>query len=214
MVCSHISTITGDGKRMERSIPCERIEWQQVERLIGGLVRQMRDAGFAPDLIVAIARGGFVPARLLADHLDVFDMDSMKIEHYQGVNRQQMARLRYPLAAEVDGRRILVVDDVSDSGETFELALSHIRSKGTPAELRTAALHHKETSSYRPHFHAGRLEQWRWLIYPWAVMEDLRSLLEAMQPRPETATEFAARLEADHGIRFPPGILEAAMFKT
>ena len=51
-------------------------------------------------------------------------------------------------------------------------------------------------------------------MYPWAVMEDLRSLLEAMQPRPETATEFAARLEADHGIRFPPDTLEAAMFKT
>ena len=199
---------------MEKSIPCERIGWQQVEEYVSNLVQQMREAAFAPDLIVAIARGGFVPARLLADHLDVFDMDSMKIEHYQGVNRQQMARLRYPLAAEVDGRSILVVDDVSDSGETFELALSHIRSKGEPAELRTAALHHKETSSYRPHFHAGRLEQWRWLIYPWAVMEDLRSLFKAMQPRPATPEEFARRLERDHGIHFPAGILEAATFQS
>jgi len=196
---------------VERAIPCERVEWDRVEDFIALLARRIRADGFAPDLIVAIARGGFVPARLLADHLDVFDMDSIKIEHYQGVNRQQMARLRYPLAAEVEGRRILVVDDVSDSGETFELALSHIRSKGEPAQLRTAALHHKETSSYRPHFHAGRLEQWRWLIYPWAVMEDLRSLFEAMQPRPATPEEFARRLEKDHGIRFPLVTIEDAM---
>jgi len=154
---------------VERAIPCERVEWDRVEDFIALLARRIRADGFAPDLIVAIARGGFVPARLLADHLDVFD------------------------------------------GETFELALSHIRSKGEPAQLRTAALHHKETSSYRPHFHAGRLEQWRWLIYPWAVMEDLRSLFEAMQPRPATPEEFARRLEKDHGIRFPLVTIEDAM---
>ena len=196
---------------MERAIPCERVEWEHVEEFIAILVRRIRAVGFAPDLIVAIARGGFVPARLLADHLDVFDMDSIKIEHYQGVNRQRLARLRYPLAADVDGRRILVVDDVSDSGETFELALEHIRGKGEPAQLRTAALHHKETSSYRPHFHAGQLEQWRWLIYPWAIREDLRSLLARMNPPPADVEAFAHRLQEMHGIEFPPAALEEAL---
>ena len=193
---------------MEKNIPCERIDWNHIEDLLDGLVRQMEEADFQPDLIVAIARGGFVPARLLADRLDVFDMDSIKIEHYRGVDRQAEARLRYPLAAEVVGRRILVVDDVSDSGETFELALAHIREKGEPAELRTAAVHHKESSRYRPHFHAGRLEHWRWLIYPWAVNEDLKSLLAQMEPPPKEVEEFSRQLEMRHGLRFPRERLE------
>ena len=188
---------------MERNLPCEIIGWNEIDALVSRLAQQMHAAGFQPDLIVAIARGGFVPARLLADHLDVFDMDSMKIEHYRGVRKGPDARLRYPLAAEVTGRRILVVDDVSDSGETFELALAHIREKGTPSELRTAAMHHKETSSYRPDFHAGRLESWRWLIYPWAVTEDLRSLRAQMEPTPRTAEEFNRRLKEEHGVSFP-----------
>ena len=196
---------------MERNLPCEIIGWNEIDALISRLARQMREAGFRPDLIVAVARGGFVPARLLADRLDVFDMDSMKIEHYRGVRKGPGARLRYPLAAEVTGRRILVVDDVSDSGETFELALAHIREKGTPAELRTAAMHHKETSSYRPDFHAGRLESWRWLVYPWAVTEDLRSLLAQMEPRPESVEAFAQALESRHGIRIPPERLAEVM---
>jgi hypoxanthine phosphoribosyltransferase len=196
---------------MDNNIPCEIVSWAEVETLVADIVGQVRADRFRPDLIVAIARGGFVPARLLADHLDVFDMDSIKIEHYRGVRKGPGARLRYPLSAEVDGRTILVVDDVSDSGETFELALAHIRSRGTPAGVRTAAVHHKETSSYRPDYHAGKLSHWRWLIYPWAMTEDLRSLLSAMEPQPHDVSEFADLLEARHGIRPPPERLQEVL---
>ncbi len=196
---------------MEKNLPCEIVEWKQIDQLILALADQVRGSGFRPDLIVAIARGGFVPARLLADHLDVFDMDSMKIEHYRGVSRGPGARLRYPLSADVEDRNLLVIDDVSDSGETFDLALAHIQEKGKAREVRTAALHHKETSSYRPDFHAGRLERWRWLIYPWAITEDLRSLLAQMDPRPVDIDDFSHRLEREHGIRLPRGRLEEVM---
>ncbi len=193
---------------MAENIPCKIVGWKEIDELVSRLVRQMREAAFSPDLIVAIARGGFVPARLLADRLDVFDMDSMKIEHYRGVRKGPRARLRYPLAAEVAGRRVLVVDDVSDSGETFELALAHIRERGTPAALRTAAMHHKESSSYRPDFHAGRLQSWSWLVYPWAMSEDLRSLLEGVEPFPADPAKAARLLEKRHGARFPLERLE------
>lgn len=51
---------------MERNLPCQIIGWNEIDALVSRLAQQMHAAGFRPDLIVAIARGGFVPARLLA----------------------------------------------------------------------------------------------------------------------------------------------------
>ena len=151
-------------------------------------------------MIVAIGRGGLVPGRILADLLDLMDMASFKIEHYHATRSQKQARVRYPLSAAVKGKRVLLVDDVSDSGETFETALEHLYSLGPPLAVRTAVLHHKIRSRYTPDFYAMKLVKWRWLIYPWALKEDLRALLAEMQPAPRDREEAGLRLRDEAGI--------------
>lgn len=173
------------------------------------LAKQIVTDGFTPDLIVAIARGGYQPARLLSDHLDLFDLDCIRIEHYQGIHKRPQARVRYPLAAEINGRRVLLVDDVSDSGDTFDVALAHLEQKGRAAAVRTAVLHHKTSSSYRPHYFAAEVQEWRWIIYPWAVLEDLRSLLARMKPPPQSVVDFSRQLKQSHGLQPLPWQLEA-----
>jgi hypothetical protein len=115
--------------------------------------------------------------------------------------------VRYPLNTDLTGRRVLLVDDVSDSGDTFRVALAHLATRGQAAEIRTAVLHHKIVSPYVPHYYAQRVVKWRWLIYPWAVAEDVSSFLRAMHPRPADADEAARRLAAEHGIRLPRALL-------
>lgn len=169
-----------------------------------GLARRLalavRAAGPCPDLIVAIARGGYVPARILADFLDVMDLTDVKVEHYRGARKAGAAAIRYPLCAKVDGRRVLVVDDVSDTGDTFDVALGHIRSLGTPASLQTAVLHHKTVASLEPDFHAAVVSNWRWIIYPWAAMEDLTGFARAMQPAPSTVQALDEHLQREYGL--------------
>ena len=84
---------------------CELVTWGQVYRLAWRLADLIRQSGFAPDLIVAVARGGYVPARLLCDFLDIYDLVSIRIAHYEaGSYRNPTARLASPLPLDVRGR--------------------------------------------------------------------------------------------------------------
>src|SRR5512147_855885 len=88
---------------------CELITWSQVYRLAWRLADRIRRSGFKPDLIVAVARGGYVPARLLCDFLDIYDLVSIRIAHYEGSSRRQpAARLASPLPLEARGLRVLL----------------------------------------------------------------------------------------------------------
>lgn len=186
---------------------CEVVTWHRFYALARILAHRVRESGFQPDVIVAIGRGGYMPARVLSDFLGQMDLTGFKIEHYRGTQKQVAARVRYPLTADVAGRRVLLVDDVSDSGDTFAAALEHLRSRGAPAAVRTAVLHHKIVCPYQPDYYACKIVKWRWLIYPWAVAEDLTGIIAAMTPRPASVDVIARRLAAEHGIRMAPGVL-------
>jgi uncharacterized protein len=191
---------------------CELITWNRVYTLSRLLALNIRESGYTPDIIVAIGRGGYVPARILADYLDMMALTSMKIEHYaRGADKQTEARVKYPLGENVTGMRVLVVDDVSDSGDTFQVALAHIRERFQPAAIKTAVLHHKIVSTYKPDFFAQRVVKWRWIIYPWAFVEDLSGFILRMLNRPTNLPDLAARLKADHNIRVPRPTLEAVL---
>jgi hypoxanthine phosphoribosyltransferase len=208
-IFSDVSVSIGDSSQGDKamSIPCEVITWNQSYTLARRLARQVRASGYRPDVIVAIGRGGYVPARVLSDFLDQMSLASFKIEHYRAAHKEAEAWVRYPLSADVSGRRVLLVDDVSDSGDTFAVALEHLRSRGEPAEVRSAVLHHKTVSRYVPDYHAHKVVKWRWIIYPWAVAEDLGSFIRAMTPRPTSPDEIARQLAAEYGIRVPQDVL-------
>ena len=193
---------------MIKSSRCELIKWEHFYELARKLSLAMYKASFQPEIIVAISRGGCIPARVICDYLDVFDLDVIKIEHYHGVHKEKSAILRYPLSADITGKRVLLIDDVSDTGDSFEVAIRHLLENGKPEELKTAALHHKSVSSYMPDYYAEIVHEWRWIIYPWAIMEDLRSILESMQTPPATIEEFARYLKQQHQLEVTGQMLE------
>jgi len=83
----------------------ELITWEHFYELSRKLSLAMYRASFQPEVIVAISRGGCIPARIICDYLNVFDLDIIKIEHYHGVRKVKTAILRYPLSAEISGKR-------------------------------------------------------------------------------------------------------------
>lgn len=194
---------------MTDSLPqrCEVVSWQAFYALASKLARRIAASGYRPEIIVAIGRGGEVPGRVLSDLLDQMDLTGFKIEHYHRTQKQKAARVRYPLAADVAGRKVLLVDDVADSGETFAVALDHLNSRGAPAEVRSAVLHYKTVSTYRPDYFAAELRAWRWIVYPWAVGEDLGGILRAMRPFPDDPGAVERRLWDEHGVRLPRAVL-------
>jgi hypothetical protein len=195
---------------MQRSFKVEFVSWGKITNLVHTLANRIHDSGYQPDIVVAIARGGYVPARLLCDHLDIYNLTSMRISHYtSGIDKSEVARLSMPLNTDVRGLRVLLVDDVDDTGDTLQLALEHIYAF-SPAEIKTAVLHHKHISSVVPDFYAQKVISWRWLTYPWAVIEDVRGFIRKMDPQPETAEEAIERIEGKYSLKVPMRIMKDA----
>ena len=58
-----------------------------------------------------------MPARIISDYLYVYDLTDIRIEHYHAVHMQRLARVRYPLATDIGGKRVLLIDDFLASGQ-------------------------------------------------------------------------------------------------
>ena len=186
---------------MPEQLRCELISWSEVERLCQHLAGLIRESGYRPDLIIAIGRGGYVPARLMCDWLHIMGLTSIKVEHYlSGANRQEEAVIRYPLKADIRGLRVLVVDDVNDTGDTLEAATQHLQAF-QPGEIRTAVMHHKAVTHFDADYSAGKIVKWRWLIYPWAVNEDVSAFLERLLPAPESLEDAQQLLARQFNIK-------------
>jgi hypoxanthine phosphoribosyltransferase len=182
-------------------MPCELVTWEKFNELARQLGRQIIASGMEIDMIVAIGRGGYMPGRILSDLLGIMNLATFKIEHYHGSRKSAQAVIKYPLNANVSGRHILLVDDVSDSGDTFSIAIEHIRSKGALKAIHTGVLHHKTVSKFMPDYFAEEVKEWRWIIYPWAVTEDLAVLIQAAQVQSAGIPAIQEKMLMMHGIK-------------
>ncbi|MEA1890708.1 MAG: phosphoribosyltransferase [Pseudomonadota bacterium] len=185
---------------MASKIRCEMITWSEVQRLCRRLAFLIRSSNYVPDVVVAISRGGYVPARLVCDYLDIMALTSIRTEHYlSGSIKQAQVIIRDPLCADIKGLRVLIVDDVNDSGDTLELAIRHLQAF-YPREIRTAVMHRKTSTHISENYYARKIVKLRWLIYPWAVKEDISGFLQRLMPAPETMEQAQLQLAEHFGI--------------
>jgi uncharacterized protein len=181
---------------------------EEVVQACDRVAQVVVDAGVEVDTIVAVARGGFMPARFLCDFLDVSRLLSIRVRHYgAGAHAAGGATVEYPLGGDIAGRRVLLVDDVNDSGETLQAALPYLRDQ-SPAVLHTVVLHEKAATACPADFKAEVIREWRWLLYPWAVVEDVGQFIRDMDPVPQTREAIREALEACHGLTLSPAQLE------
>ena len=194
----------------KRSSQWELVSWELFYDMARQLAFMIHNDNYQPDIIIAIARGGYTPARILSDYLGVMDMTSFKVKHYQSTHKEAVAVIQHPLATDVSGQKILLVDDVSDTGDTFEVAINHINECTRPTEVRTAVLHHKTVSRYKPDYYIHEVKEWHWITYPWAIMEDITAFINRMQPAPTSVEQVAQKLSSEHNIEAPTKILSDA----
>ena len=123
--------------------------------------------GFRPDAIVAIARGGLTLAGALGYALDVKMLGSLNVEFYTGVEERLDAPIVLPPTldqASLEGKSILLVDDVADSGRTLALVLQLLQAGG--GEVRTVCLYAKPGTVLEPDYVWRRTD--RWIMFPWS----------------------------------------------
>jgi len=156
-----------------------RVKWDEVEKLCSSLAEQVR--GFKPDVLVGISRGGLVPVRLLSDILDNQNVAVMKIEFYKSIGETSgFPKITQPLVVNIKGKKVLVVDDVADTGRSLLVAKDYLMRQGAK-EILIATLHFKPTSAFKPDHFVKTTDAW--LIYPWEVNEVKRELKKNKKKR-------------------------------
>ncbi len=179
---------------------CHLVSWDESYRLAKILARKIKSSGFKADLVIGIARGGLVPARVVCDFLLQKDLAAIKVEHWGIAATLGKARIKFPLPIDISGKKILVVDDVADTGDTFSVIMDYIKDKN-PSEVKTAVLHYKTCSTCVPDYWAEMQEKWMWIIYPWAVYEDLTGFIKKVLLKPMTHEEIRKALKNNFGIK-------------
>lgn len=149
-----------------------RISWAQAQKLCEKLAAKAK--GYGPEALVGISRGGLAPTRILSDVLDIPEVGMIRIEFYKSMGvTSGFPRLTQPLQLDIKGKRVLVVDDVSDSGRSLAVAKEHLKRKGAK-EVKFATLHFKPGSVFKPDYYIAQTD--KWIIYPWEVYETKREL--------------------------------------
>lgn len=163
---------------MKKDFTARIVDLPEVYEMAYKVSRKISDSPFNFDVIVGIARGGFPPGRLLCDFLNIKTLTAIQIRHYTGGGQQkEEVEISDPININLKGKKVLIVDDVNDSGETLKVAVDHIK-KNEVDHVKTAVLHEKESTSLNADFAGGYLSEWKWLIYQWAVTEDLLEFLK------------------------------------
>jgi hypothetical protein len=153
----------------------KKVSWDEVEEWSRIVSNKIYESGWRPDVIIAISRGGYVPARLICDRLVVGELVSLQVTHWPSA--AQMAKeagVKYPLECDLNHRRALIVDDIADTGDSIIIAKDHIWTKCKPDELKVATLQWISGSSkIQPDFYAEEVKGWVWYQYPWTRLEDI-----------------------------------------
>lgn len=170
---------TADGRPADLQPDRETLTWQGFGDASRALTQSIVDSGWMPELIVAIARGGLLPAGAISYAIGVKAMGTMNVEFYTGVGQTLTEpQLLPPLmdASAMDGKRVLVVDDVADSGSTLKMVMDMINAHGlsldghttVKAEARSAVIYKKPRSVIEPDY------MWRetdkWINFPWSTL--------------------------------------------
>ena len=186
---------------MESSIKCYNLSWDAANRLARVLAHKVIKSGYEPDIILGIARGGLVPARMVCDFLLKNDLLSVTTQHWGIATKLGKARIKFslPYEADISGKRVLVVDDVADTGDSISIIINYLK-ENNPIDIRTAVLHYKTCSTSIPDYYGEKLEEWNWIIYPWAFYEDLAGFVEKLLDKPMTDEELRTGLMGSFNI--------------
>lgn len=184
----------------KEEMKCQLIKQDEVYELCYQLALKIKKEGYEPDVVVAIARGGFPVARYICDFLGLSELASTRIKHYSaGPKQNEKADLKNPLNAEVRDRNVLIIDDINDTGNTLKVAVKYIDSL-QPKNIKVGVLQEKEGSDFKADFVAEVMKEWRWVTYPWAMVEDMKEFLKKSREPIDSLEDAKQYLKSEYDI--------------
>lgn len=181
------------------SFECEIMSWELFNNLAKQVAQKMKKDDYQPDFMVGLARGGWVLSRVLCDYLGVKDLVSLKVEHW-GVTATPdgTAKIKFPFDIDLSGRDVVVVDDITDTGESMKVAVDYIKTMN-PRNIRTATLRHISGGKFTPDYYGDEIT-WRWVVFPWNIVEDMCNIIPKAAEGANDTGAIIERLKTKFGI--------------
>jgi hypothetical protein len=192
------------------------LTWNEVHKQCKEVAKSIRRSGFYPDVIVALARSGFVPGRILSDLLSVEDLFGLKVHHVitgempetgeVDVQNEYEAAIPYKAPLNIKGQNTLAVDDITGTGKSMTAAVQFMESLA-PKVLKTATLSYSTESIIRPDFFVSTVSEDDWVLYPWNYFEDFGELImkakKKIKQKDPSAEVLSQAITDNFGVTLP-----------
>ena len=147
------------------------VTWAEYGEMVTKLAENVASSGKKYDLVIGIARGGIPVAMVVADRLGT-RIDFLNVKSYTDVGERIKPQILTTITEDIFGKRVLLVDDLVDGGDTMETVTRYLDSEG-PKALKTAVLFTKPWSSFQPDYSLQVVDNW--IVFPYERGEVRRS---------------------------------------
>jgi len=147
------------------------IKWDEFSKHCDIIACQVSAVYNRVDIIIALARGGVVPARLMAETIDTKytpGFYTMGLSLYDGCERKEEISIYQdlPECNRTDIENILIIDDISDGGTTLEFACEQLSGRFPNSNLITATPYIKKSTQFVPDFYVKEFPDDEWIVFP------------------------------------------------
>jgi hypoxanthine phosphoribosyltransferase len=150
------------------------ISWQELHHLCFELLKKVKKEKLEFDRIVCISRGGLVVARIFSDFLDL-PISNFTIVSYASVGKIGKPKVMEALAANIKKERVLLIDEIIDSGMTLKKAISYLEKK-EPQKIITLVPVIKPWTKLKPDF--WQIETKEWVVFGYEVRETIDDVVK------------------------------------
>ncbi len=149
--------------------------YDDIDEMTERVFKKIQKDNFKPDVILAIARGGWLPGRVLSDLYHASgqnpEVRSITTSFYVGVGeRKRRPVLKQELNGTLFKQSVLIVDDVSDTGETLQFAVDYIKFLGAK-DFKVATVYCKTETTYIPDYYEEMIDSDVWIVFPYEKRE-------------------------------------------
>lgn len=175
--------------------------WEESYDATLWLFEKMSKDKFVPDIILGVARGGWIPGRLLADFFKMKSTANIKVEFYHKIGEtNDKPLITQEPGIDLSGKSVLVVDDVADTGKSLRVTIDLLIKEGAK-EIKSATLFYKPQSEVKPEYYSK--ETSAWVVFPWERFEFIEEMISSQPDKKLDEIKFDLK---ELGV--PPGVIE------
>jgi hypoxanthine phosphoribosyltransferase len=151
-----------------------KLSWQKFYKDCLFLGKKIQESKVKINRLIAISRGGLIPARILSDFLQL-PISNIVISSYTNLKQLKEPEIIEVSKIDLKGKSILIVDEVSDTGKTFVRALKYFQERPVK-NILTCAPYIKPKTQFIPNFYQETIDAW--IVFPYDLKETYEAFLK------------------------------------